>query len=44
MDEEDPLLLKTARNDVVHAQEGNILMFTERKKTIDNFLEFCKAF
>ena len=43
MDEEDPLLLKEARNDVVHAQQGNILMFTE-KRTNENFSEFCKAF
>ena len=44
MDEEDPLLLKAARNDVVHAQQGNILMFTEKKRTNESFSEFCKAF
>ena len=44
MDEEDPLLLKTARNDVVHAQQGNILMFTERQKQMRIFQNFVKRF
>ncbi|WZZ25588.1 hypothetical protein YC2023_008989 [Brassica napus] len=41
---EDPLLLKTARNDVVHAQQGNILMFAERQKQMRIFQNFVKRF
>ena len=44
MDEEDPLLLKTTRNGVVHAQQGNILMFTEIKEQLRAFQNFVKHF